>query len=73
MDANERKSESAEELAAEMNQDEAGRRDAEQEEQQDLNQGMQTGTHDALRHGINWGPSFRIKKSSGNTPKSQGE
>lgn len=29
-------------------------------EQQDLNQGIDTGTHSSARHGVNWGPSYRV-------------
>ncbi len=45
-------------------------------EQQDLNQGMSTGTHDSTRHGVNWPASYRrkvpaakpTKQTIGNTP-----
>jgi hypothetical protein len=30
-------------------------------EQQDLNQGMDTGTHSTTRHGVDWGPSYRVR------------
>ena len=33
----------------------------EQHEQQDLNQGMQTGTHSSPHPGINWGSSYRMR------------
>jgi len=45
----------------EMGQREEGRRTNEQHEQQDLNQGMQTGTHASPHPGINWGPSYRMR------------
>lgn len=33
-------------------------------EQQDLNQGgLDTGTHDSTRHGVDWGPAYRGKKA----------
>ena len=41
---------------------EAQRRESEEVEQQDLNQGMDTGTHDTTRHGVDWGASYRGKK-----------
>jgi hypothetical protein len=45
--------------------DEKDRDDAHQTdeaiEQQDLNQGMDTGTHDSTRHGVNWPASYRRK------------
>jgi Protein of unknown function (DUF2934) len=30
-------------------------------EQQDLNQGMDTGTHSSSHHGVDWGPSYRVR------------
>ena len=33
-------------------------------EQQDLNQGVDTGTHSSTRHGVDWGPSYRVKPES---------
>jgi hypothetical protein len=30
-------------------------------EQQDLNQGMDTGTHSSVHRGVNWGSSFRVR------------
>jgi len=45
----------------EMGQREEGRRTNGQHEQQDLNQGMQTGTHSSPHPGINWGPSYRMR------------
>jgi len=35
------------------------RRDDDRAVQEDLNQGMETGTHETARTGINWGPSYR--------------
>ncbi len=29
--------------------------------QQDLNQGMDTGTHSSVHRGVNWGPNFRVR------------
>lgn len=37
------------------------RRTAEQTEQQALNQGMDTGTHDSTRRGVDWGRSYRTR------------
>jgi flagellar biosynthesis/type III secretory pathway protein FliH len=72
---NEHESKAAEELdkaaeALESDADERdeGRLEAERDEQEDLNQGMQTGTHDAFHSGIKWGSSYRIKEST-TTPK----
>ena len=74
---NEHKSEAPEELdraAKELESGAAHQRDgahleAERHEHEDLNQGMQTGTHDALRTGIKWGPSYRIKESTADPKK----
>lgn len=42
-----------------------GRRESEEIEQQDLNQGgLDTGTHNSTRHGVDWGPAYRGKKES---------
>jgi len=71
MDTNEREPEAAQELEAELDQHETARIEREQDEQEDLNQGMQTGTHDARHRGINWGPSYRVRKSGGK-PESRG-
>jgi hypothetical protein len=30
-------------------------------EQEDLNQGMDTGTHSSTRHGVDWGASYRVR------------
>jgi hypothetical protein len=49
------------ELREEMGQREEGRRTSERNEQQDLNQGMQTGTHSSPYPGIHWGPSDRMR------------
>jgi hypothetical protein len=52
------------EVEAEVNDRDEVRREGEQAEQQDLNQGMDTGTHGSERHGVNWGPSYRVKHTS---------
>jgi DUF2934 family protein len=53
------------ELREEMGQHEEKRRTNERNEQQDLNQGMVTGTHSSAHSGINWGPSYRLKSKIG--------
>jgi hypothetical protein len=53
--------EAEQELREEMEQREEGRRTSERNEQQDLNQGMVTGTHSSAYGGINWGPSYRLR------------
>ena len=59
----------AEALEALAGQRDESRIEAERNEREDLNQGMQTGTHDALHTGIKWGSSYRIKESSANPKK----
>jgi Protein of unknown function (DUF2934) len=44
----------------EMEQREEGRQTIERNEQQDLNQGMDTGTNSSIHRGVNWGPSYRV-------------
>jgi len=39
--------------------------------QQDLNQGMDTGTHDSTRHGVNWGKSYQTP-ANGRSPLKKG-
>jgi len=50
-----------EELRQEMELRQEGRLTGEGIEQQDLNQGMDTGTHSSTRHGVDWGPSYRVR------------
>lgn len=76
---NKHESDAAEELdkAAEDLESQAEERDEERlvderDEQEDLNQGMQTGTHDAFHPGIKWGSSYRIKESKTNPKKPSG-
>jgi hypothetical protein len=47
-------------LEAEEQQLEETRKAAERNEQQDLNQGFDTGTHDTARHGVDWGPAYQV-------------
>jgi flagellar biosynthesis/type III secretory pathway protein FliH len=62
-------SEAAEELELQADQRDQVRLEAERAEQEDLNQGMQTGTHDAFHPGIKWGSSYRIKETTTNSKK----
>jgi flagellar biosynthesis/type III secretory pathway protein FliH len=68
---NKHESDAAEELhdAAEALKSQADHRDevrleAERDQLEDLNQGMQTGTHDAFHSGIKWGSSYSIKDTT---------
>jgi len=65
----EHESEVAEELQSKANQREEGHLGAERHEQEDLNQGMQTGTHDAFHSGIKWGSLYRIKENAASPKK----
>jgi hypothetical protein len=51
-----------EEYEAELEDHDSFRRENERSTQGDLNQGMQTGTHDSAKLGVNWGPSYRTKR-----------
>ena len=53
--------ETEEALREEMEQQEERFRSNERNEQQDLNQGMETGTHPSAHQGVNWGPSYRVR------------
>src|SRR5579864_7484730 len=53
--------EAEEGIREEMEQRGAGRRTSDRNEQQDLNQGMETGTHSSAHQGVNWGPSYRMR------------
>lgn len=57
-----RKSDTAEEMEAKMEDREQVRREAERGEWEDLNQSIQTGTHDATRRGIRWGASYKTRR-----------
>jgi|GEM_PF-2972658 len=66
--AEETKSNVAEKMKWKMEEREQARREDEKDEWENVNQNIQTGTHDAMHSGINWGPSYRIrrKKVKGN-------
>jgi hypothetical protein len=59
-----RKSEIAEEMEADIEYREDDYQVEERERQEDLNQGMSTGTHDFTHRGVNWPPSYRIRGNS---------
>jgi hypothetical protein len=55
----EEKSKSIDFEAAQEDREES-RQEAEEVEQQDLNQGgLDTGTHDSAKHGVNWGRAYK--------------
>lgn len=49
-----------EEFREEIEQRQEGRRTIERIEQQDLNQGMDTGTNSSIHRGVSWGSSYRV-------------
>ena len=53
--------EAEQELRQEAEVRQAERITGEQIEQQDLNQGMDTGTHSSSHGGVDWGPSYRMR------------
>ena len=55
-DADERKNEAAEELESEKKERDETRALDDRAEREDLNQGMDTGTHDSIHRGVNWAP-----------------
>jgi phage host-nuclease inhibitor protein Gam len=59
-----RKSEIAEEMEADIEYREDSYLDNERARREDLNQGMNTGTHDFTHRGVNWPPSYRIRGNS---------
>ena len=51
----------AEEMQAEVEKREAGRLEEERTDQEDLNQGMVTGTHSSIHRGVNWPRSYTVR------------
>ncbi len=60
-DTDERNSKAAEEMESEMEDRDAARAQDDRAEQEDLTQGMDTGTHDSTHRGVKWGPSYRVR------------
>jgi hypothetical protein len=54
---------------AEERQQEEGRRTNDQIEQQDLNQGMDTGTSSSIHRGVNWPPGYRVRSAASREPE----
>jgi hypothetical protein len=59
-----RKSEIAEEMEAQIEYREEDYEGEERARWEDLNQGIDTGTHDFTHRGVNWPPSYRIRGDS---------
>lgn len=58
----ERRSDTAEEMELKIEARDEARREEERGEFEDLNQSIQTGTHDAIHSGIRWGPSYKTRR-----------
>lgn len=58
-----------EDLEAGEDQKDELRHTDEQITQQDLNQGMDTGTHDSTRHGVDWGKSYQVRPTEVRKPR----
>lgn len=70
-EADERKDDAANELEAEIEQRDEARIQDDRAEREDLNQGMDTGTHDSIHRGVNWGPSYRVRPRPPQKPNSE--
>jgi hypothetical protein len=55
-----RESAAADELESEMEERDEARMEDDRDELGDLNQGMDTGTHDSTRLGVDWPASYRV-------------
>lgn len=60
-DAEERKDQAADEMEAEIVERDAARAQDDRAEREDVNQGMDTGTHDSIHRGVNWRPEFSVR------------
>jgi hypothetical protein len=60
-------------LDAKEEQREEERHTTERNEEQELNQGMDTGTHDSTRRGVAWGPSYQVRRATGRKRQKKGE
>jgi hypothetical protein len=60
-DADERKNDAANQLESEAEARDEARALDDRAEREDLNQGMDTGTHDSIHRGVNWAPEFSVR------------
>jgi hypothetical protein len=63
----ERKSKIADQMEQEMEDRDDERVQEDRAERENLNQGMDTGTHDSIHRGVKWGPSYRVRHKSTKT------
>ena len=68
-----KKPEAADTMESEMEDRDENRRQDERAERQDLNQGMETGTHDYACFGVKWGRSYRVPSKRGGPNKAHKE
>jgi hypothetical protein len=73
MSADGRKSKVAEELESDMRLRQESRKQEERSQWEDLNQSIQTGTHDSTFTGVHWGPSFGLRKRKASKPQPEDE
>jgi hypothetical protein len=66
----ERRSHTAEEMESKIEAREEARREEERGEFEDLNQSIQTGTHDLIHSGIRWGPSYKTRRKRSESKQS---
>jgi hypothetical protein len=62
-------SRAAEQMESEFEDRQEIRREKERDQAEDLNQSIQTGTHDTEKLGVNWPPSYRTLKKRKPAPK----
>ena len=67
--AKERETKAADELEAEIEYREEGQVAEDRATLEDLNQGFDTGTHDSVRRGVNWPPSYRVRPTEPSASK----
>lgn len=60
----ERKTKVADEMESEMEARDDNRVQDERAEREDVNQGMETGTHDSIHRGVKWGPAYRLRRKT---------
>jgi hypothetical protein len=65
MNAEERNSKATEEMQSDLEKREEDRRKNEAGQQEELNQGMQTGTRDATHAAVEWGASYKTPRKAG--------
>lgn len=70
-DTRDRESRTVEEMEAEAERHEEEQLSEERATRQDLNQGFDTGTHDSTHRGVNWPPSYKVRRKASPGPDSE--